>query len=135
MKRSLERQVWRRADSCCGYCQMPQACDAIPFELDHVIALSHAGPTPAENLALACFLDNSYKGTNLAGIDPQTGRIDPLFNPRRQKWKRYFRWNGPNLVGRTAAGRATIAVLRINLPHRVAQRAALIDEGVFPPPG
>jgi len=26
-----------------------------------------------------------------------------------------------------------IAVLKINLPHRVAHRAALIEEGVFPP--
>ena len=133
MKRSLEREVWTRAKSRCEYCQMPQAHDAIPFELDHVIAVSHSGPTSAENLALACFLDNSYKGTNLAGIDPKTGRIVPLYNPRRQRWMQHFRWNGPILVGRTAAGRATIAVLRINLPHRVAQRAALIDEGVFPP--
>jgi hypothetical protein len=112
---------------------MAQEHDAVPFEIDHVIAVSHAGPTSAENLALACFLDNSYKGTNLAGIDPLTKRIIPLFNPRRQQWVRHFRWNGPILVGRTAAGRATIAVLRINLPHRIAQRAALIEEGVFPP--
>jgi hypothetical protein len=112
---------------------MPQEYDAIPFEIDHVIAISHAGPTRAENLALACFLDNSYKGPNLAGIDPRTKRIIPLFNPRRQRWARHFRWEGPVLVGRTAAGRATIAVLRINLPHRIAQRAALIAEAVFPP--
>jgi hypothetical protein len=45
---------------------------------------------------------------------------------------RHFRWDGPVLVGRTAVGRATIAVLAINLPHRLAQRAALIDEGVLP---
>jgi hypothetical protein len=112
---------------------MPQEHDAIPFEIDHVIAVSHEGPTRADNLALACFLDNSYKGTNLAGVDPETQRITPLFNPRQQQWRRHFRWNGPILVGRTAAGRATIAVLRINLPHRIAQRAALIEEGVFPP--
>jgi hypothetical protein len=30
-------------------------------------------------------------------------------------------------------GRATIAVMKINHPHAVAARAALIDEGVFPP--
>src|SRR5438105_102960 len=133
MKRSLARQVWTRADSRCEYCQMAQRQDALPFEIDHVIAESHGGPTHADNLALACFLDNSYKGANLAGIDPRTGRVTPLFSPRRQRWRRHFRWDGPVLVGRTAAGRATIAVLRINLPHRVAQRAALIDEGVFPP--
>ena len=38
----------------------------------------------------------------------------PLFNPRRQKWDRHFRWDGPLLVGRTAIGRTTIRVLQIN---------------------
>lgn len=133
MNRGLQRLVWNRANGCCEYCQLPQDFDPIPFEFDHVIALSHAGGTRAENLALACFLDNSYKGTNLAGIDPRTNRITPLFNPRRQNWRRHFLWDGPALVGRTACGRATIAVLRINLPHRIAQRATLIAEGVFPP--
>src|SRR5438067_13776613 len=93
MKRSLERQVWIRAKSCCEYCLMPQEHDAIAFEIDHVIAASHEGPTSAENLALACFLDNSYKGTNLAGIDPKTRRVTPLFNPRKQHWSRHFRWS------------------------------------------
>lgn len=114
---------------------MPQEHDLIPFEIDHIIALSHGGPTRASNLALACFLDNSYKGPNLAGIDPKTRKIVPLFNPRRHKWHRHFRWDGPILMGRTPTGRATIAVLRINLDHRIAHRQALIDDGVFPPAG
>jgi hypothetical protein len=33
----------------------------------------------------------------------------------------------------TDIGRATIVVLAINRPHRVAHRQALFDEGVFPP--
>lgn len=135
MERALEELVWRRARHHCEYCQLLQKHDFLPFEIDHVIALSHGGPTRAGNLALACFLDNSYKGYNLAGIDPSTKRIVPLFNPRRHKWHRHFRWAGPVLVGRTPAGRATIVVLRINLEHRIAQRQALIDEGVFPPFG
>jgi hypothetical protein len=112
---------------------MPQGHDDIPFEIDHIIAESHGGRTRASNLALACFHDNSFKGTNLSGIDPHTNRITRLFNPRRHKWERHFRWDGPYLVGKTPIGRATIATLRINLPHRVAHRAALIQEGLFPP--
>jgi len=106
--------------------------DFLTFEIDHVIAVSHGGPTRPANLALACWHDNSYKGANLSGVDPKTRRIVALFNPRRQKWARHFRWVGPVLVGRTPAGRATVATLRINLDHRVAQRQALIEEGVFP---
>jgi hypothetical protein len=89
-----------------------------------------ARPSPA---ALACFADNHHKGPNLAGIDPKTRKKTWLFNPRRMKWSRHFRWEGPILAGKTATGRATIATLAVNLPHRVAQRTALIEEGAFPP--
>ena len=133
MDGALERLVWERAGRRCEYCQMLQDHDPIVFQIDHVIAVSHGGATCADNLALSCFLDNSFKGPNLAGLDPRTGRVTPLFNPRRHKWSRHFRWRGPVLVGLTAAGRATIATLRINLPHRVEFRASLIREGVFPP--
>jgi hypothetical protein len=133
MERALEQLVWDRAQSRCEYCQLSQECDTITFEIDHVLAQSHGGLTIASNLALACFLDNSYKGPNLAGIDPDTGRIVRLFHPRRHKWSKHFRWEGPSLQGRTAIGRATVATLKINLPNRIAHRAALIDEGVFPP--
>jgi len=70
-------------------------------------------------------------GPNLTGIDGVTGKVVPLFHPRRHKWSRHFRWQGALLVGRTPIGRATIAVLGINLPLRVRLRQALIEEGVF----
>jgi hypothetical protein len=133
MDRALERLVWQRAGRRCEYCRMPQQYDPTTFEIDHVIAASHGGRTRASNLCLACFSCNSFKGANLAGIDPMTRKIVPLFNPRRHSWRRHFRWNGPVLVGRTPAGRATVATLRINLDHRVAHRQELIAEGVFPP--
>lgn len=134
MDRTLERLVWHRAGHCCEYCRMPQEFDDTPFEIDHILALSHGGRTRASNLCLACFSCNSFKGTNLAGIDPKSHRIVRLFNPRRHSWRRHFRWNGSRLIGRTPVGRATIATLRINLDHRMAHRQALIEEGVFPPP-
>src|SRR6516162_8110112 len=127
MDRALEELVWRRALRRCEYCQMPYQYERTTFEIDHVIAASHGGPTRASNLCPACFSRNSFKGTNLAGIDPKTRRVVPLFNPRRHRWQRHFRWAGPVLVGRTPAGRATVATLRINLDHRVAYRQELID--------
>lgn len=133
MERALEELVWQRADNACEYCQIPQEFENLTFQIDHVIALSHGGPTQASNLCLACFSCNSFKGPNLSGIDPKTKKIVPLFNPRRHKWSKHFRWTGPILVGRTPAGRATIATLRINLDHRVQARQTLIDESVFPP--
>jgi hypothetical protein len=80
------------------------------------------------------FACNQHKGPNIAGIDPATGEVVPLFHPRRDNWKEHFYWKGATLVGRTPTGRATVDVLDINLPHRRAFREALIDEGVLPPP-
>ena len=133
MERALEKLVWRRAGRRCEYRQVAQEHDLLPFEIDHVIAKKHRGPTRANNLCLACFACNNHKGPNVAGVDPKTKKIVPLFNPRRHKWQRHFRWEGPVLVGLTPAGRATVVVLEINLDYRVAFRQGLIDEGVFPP--
>jgi hypothetical protein len=130
---TLDTLVRRRARECCEYCQLPQAYSSTPFENEHVIAKQHGGHDRPSNRAWACFACNRHKGPNLAGIDPKTRKKTWLFHPRRMKWTRHFRWDGPVLVGRTPVGRATIAVLAINAAHRVAQRAALLAEGAFPP--
>jgi hypothetical protein len=59
--------------------------------------------------------------------------ITRLFNPRRDKWTRHFRWEGPYLVGKTSVGRTTIVVLAMNHPDAVAVRQSLTEEGLFPP--
>ena len=132
MNEALVRLVWERARSRCEYCQLPQALTRLPCQIDHVIAVKHHGSHRASNLALSCFACNNHKGPNIAGIDPVSRKIAPLYNPRRHKWGRHFRWEGPVLCGLTAIGRATVAVLEINLPYRVALRQALIEGGVFP---
>jgi HNH endonuclease len=129
----LEELVWQRAGSRCEYCQVPQAHDRLPYEIDHIIARKHRGPTRASNLCLACFACNNHKSANVAGVDPKTKRIVKLFNPRRHKWHRHFRWDGPVLVGLTPIGRTTVIVLEINLDYRLDFRQGLIEEGVFPP--
>jgi hypothetical protein len=133
MKSTLRQLVWKRANHACEYCQIPQESDLLPFEIDHVVAQKHHGATSAENLALSCYNCNSYKGSNVAGIDPTTGAITPLFHPRRDAWPDHFSWNGPMLIGLTPVGRTTIDVLKINLPERVEHRRLLIELGVFPP--
>jgi hypothetical protein len=128
MNRTLERLVWERARSCCEYRRLPQAVSPLPHAVDHVIARQHRGPTRADNLALACFFYNSYKGPNIAGLNPETGRRVRLFSLRKDRWPRHFAWDGPVLVGRTVTGRVTIAVLAINRPEAVEFRAYLLLE-------
>jgi hypothetical protein len=132
MDRNLEQLVWQRANSICEYCHMPQYLTVMRFQIDHIIAEQHGGLTIADNLALSCLLCNACKGPNIASIDQITQSLVPLFNPRRQVWDEHFKWNGPRLIGLTPIGRATIAVLSINLKARVLVRASLIEEGVFP---
>jgi hypothetical protein len=133
MDKATEDLIRERARYRCEYCLMPQEYDDLPFQCDHIIAKTHDGSDGHDNRAWACVPCNMYKGTNLSGVDPQTKKVVRLFDPRRQNWTRHFRWNGAVLEGKTQTGRATVRVLRINMPIRMALRRSLIDIGEFPP--
>jgi hypothetical protein len=133
MDAQLVKAIRRIAGNACEYCRMPQSFyPTVPFPLDHIIARQHAGATTIANVALSCLHCNCHKGPNIAGIDPKTRRLTALYHPRRHKWARHFRWDGPILVGRTAIGRTTVVVLAMNDPDLVAVRQSLIDEGRVP---
>ena len=133
MDEQLRQEVWRRALGRCENTLFPSDCAELDFQVDHVIALKHGGSNESSNLALACFYCNSYKGPNIAGIDPVGQEIVPLFNPRRDSWPLHFRWDGPLIEGRTPSGRATIAVLRINDADAIGVRETLLEEGKLRP--
>ena len=133
MKPSLDRRVRERAKDRCEYCKLPAYISAFTFPIDHIIAQQHGGETTSENLALSCPHDNYHKGPNIAGLDPLTGRLTRLFDPRRRRWSAHFAWDGPRLVGKTAIGRTTIRVLNMNHPEAVRLRRLLIEAGLFPP--
>jgi hypothetical protein len=132
VNRQLDVEVRERAGNRCEYCHMPQACSTLRLTVDHVVAVQHHGPSDAANLALACIACNRRKGPNLSGIDPETGAVTTLFNPRAQSWQQHFSWRGAILAGLTDQGRATIDVLAINSPQRTAVRLALMASGEFP---
>jgi len=95
------------------------------------MARQHGGTAAPDNLALACIHCNRFKGPNIAGVDPDSGEIVRLFNPRRDIWTEHFIWDGPELEGLTQIGRVTISLLLINDPEVVAVRKALQEEGIF----
>jgi hypothetical protein len=133
MNEALELRVRERARNRCEYCKIPASISEFTFTIDHIIAQQHHGKTTYENLALSCPHDNFHKGPNIAALDPETGRLTRLFNPRRQRWSTHFAWDGPLLVGKAAVGRTTLDVLNINHPDRVELRRLLIAAGLFPP--
>lgn len=131
MDAALEQLVRQRAKGRCEYCRLPQSASGVSFGIDHIIARKHKGRSAANNLAVACVYCNGYKGPCIAGRDPLTGKLTPLFNPRRHKWTYHFRYHSGTLIGRTAIGRATVEVLRINLPNLVALREVLMEDRLF----
>ena len=86
-----------------------------------------------ENLAFSCPRCNSHKWAHRDGVDPETGAIVPLFNPRAQSWGEHFRWAPRDPVfieGVTACGRATAARLQMNAPEVLDTRRWLRRHGV-----
>lgn len=49
------------------------------------------------------------------------------------RWQDHFEYHGAMLIGLTPVAKATIAVLEINLRHRIDHRQGLVAEGVLPP--
>lgn len=101
---------------CCAYCQTSEANSGIPNACDHILPIAKGGKTELDNLCLACRPCNEYKGDSTQGIDPLSGDIVSLFNPRVQYWYEHFEWSldGTRIIGRTPVGRATIIALRMN---------------------
>jgi len=102
----IEKAVRDRAAGLCEYCRLPESLSKLDFALDHVRARQHGGRTRTANLAFACGFCNRHKGPNVAGVDPKTGRLTALFNPRTQQWADHFKWLGPRILGLTSVGRA-----------------------------
>lgn len=126
---AIAASVRLRAGERCEYCHLRAEWTILPFQLDHVIAQKHDGPSDESNLALACLRCNGRKGPNVAGVDPVTGEITPLFHPRRDPWADHFEWQGAWLLGRSVKGRTTIHVLGINDADVVQVRESLMAEG------
>jgi len=129
---ALRNRVRARAAGCCEYCGLHQDDAFEAHEADHIIAEQHRGETTGENLAFACWECNRRKGPNLSSIDPQSGEITRLFNPRRDRWGDHFGLEGARILPRTAVGRATVALLRLNSKENLTLRAALCEIGRYP---
>jgi HNH endonuclease len=128
---SLRRMIFDQADRCCEYCLQPEIFAFCPHEIDHVIAEKHEGLTIAENLALACKICNTFKGSDIASIDPLTGEITALYNPRADIWREHFRLEDEMFIPLTAKARTTVRLLQINRSDRVAERQLWISSGLL----
>lgn len=118
----LRVAVQERAQHRCEYCRIHEDDVFFPHQPDHIIATKHGGLTVFDNLAWACLLCNSHKGSDIASIDPETGRIEGLFHPRLQMWKDHFLTQDFSILGQSSAGRVTVALLKLNAPEQLKVR-------------
>ncbi len=124
--------VRTRAHNRCEYCRIHQRYYTITFHVEHIIARQHRGSDDDANLALACHFCNRHKGPNLTGIDPVSGQVTRLFNPRTDKWDEHFAIQNGLIAGLTDVGRTTVEVLKFNAPERIRLRL-LLEPDFFAP--
>jgi 5-methylcytosine-specific restriction endonuclease McrA len=112
----LKQSVRKQARYMCEYCHSSELLSANRFTIDHVIPKSLGGPDAIDNLALACRRCNERRYNFVAGVDPETQEVVPIFNPRQQKWEEHFTWldQGILIQGTTPIGRATCIRLDLN---------------------
>jgi hypothetical protein len=106
------------------------------LEIEHIIPISKDGSNEETNLWLACPLCNRYKSDKTTGIDPETGEMAGLFNPRNQVWSEHFQWteDGLRIIGKTPTGRATVSVLHLSDdPDAIEVRSYWVMAGWHPP--
>jgi len=125
----LREEVRSRAKGQCEYCRQPEDLAFVSHHVDHVYAEHHGGGTLLENLALSCAPCNLRKSSHLSSIDPESGLVHRLFHPRRDLWADHFELSGGEIVPRTAVGRVTVKLLRMNLAARIQEREALVRCG------
>jgi hypothetical protein len=127
---NLRRQVIARAGGRCEYCRLPVDGQVATFPVDHVVPRTRNGHTVLSNLALACPHCNAHKWAFTDCVDPDTGQVTPLFNPREHDWTEHFAYStsdGTILQGNTSMGRATVDRLQMNSPTMLVIRRLLIE--------
>ncbi len=132
----LRQSVIERARGCCEYCRSQAAYATQSFSVEHILARSKGGATTLDSLALACQGCNNHKYDKTEADDPVSGRLVPLYHPRRDRWSEHFAWSDDFtlIIGLTPTGRATVDTLLLNRDGVVNLRRLLYLYGEHPPP-
>ena len=126
--------VAHRAAYRCEYCRAPEVIFSDAFEVEHITPKGRGGSNLLENLALACSICNSYKGSFERGFDSETQTEIALFHPRHDIWDEHFQfqWESGEIAGLTPTGRATLNRLQINLSRHVTARLLWVKLDHYP---
>ena len=131
----LKEQVISRAKGRCEYCKCLQKFSPQPFVMEHILPRSLGGETLFNNLALACGGCNGHKYNKTKALDPITGSITQLFDPRSNSWMDHFEWGASfvHIVGVTPTGRSTVRALCLNREELINLRKVMLLVSEHPP--
>src|SRR4051812_24638534 len=117
----VRQAVRARAGRRCEYCGAPEEVTGSRYLIDHILPRSLGGSDDLKNLALACSTCNLAKSNHLRGVDPHTGKEEPLFHPRNDRWEDHFAFTRETLTlqGKTPRGRATVERLKMNVVYQI----------------
>ncbi len=116
----------------CEYCLMHEDDTLWGCEVDHIVSRKHGGRTEPGNLAWACALCNSRKGSDIATILDHSATRVRLFHPCQDKWLTHFHLNHVLIEANGDIGRATVQFMELNEVHRLEERTAAAEVGRYP---
>jgi hypothetical protein len=119
----------------CQYCLVSEVNSGMPLTYEHIKPRSKGGETSFENVCRACRPCNEFKTDATHALDPLTGELVPLFNPRAEAWSDHFAWSSDRtcIEGLSSVGRATVVALRMNRPTITTARGRWAEAGWHPP--
>ena len=131
----IQEMVKQRDKNRCSYCLSAAQYAYQTFHIDHILPIAKGGTDDIENLCLSCSWCNSSKATKVNGLDLETNKRVPLFNPRKDLWSDHFEWgvDKVSIQGKTAIGRITVKALKMNRPEALRVRRNWASAGWHPP--
>ena len=129
---ALRQLVTERANRKCEYCLVGEQYSIYSHEIDHIIPEKHRGQTVDSNLCYACLDCNRHKGSDFASLDPVTGEVALLYNPRQDQWAEHFELDEARIMPLTATGRVSEFILKLNDPQRLRNRQRLYQLQRYP---
>jgi 5-methylcytosine-specific restriction endonuclease McrA len=77
---AVRRQITERDTQRCAYCRSPMFM-GIPMVIEHIIPLVSGGSSTADNVCLAGYRCNEFKGFRTEAADPRDGKLTLFFHP------------------------------------------------------
>ncbi|QTA79362.1 Uncharacterized protein dnl_16290 [Desulfonema limicola] len=74
---------------------------------------------------------NRNKGPNVGSFDPETGKLVPFYNPRKQNWDEHFKIKDAIIIPLTPEARVTVMIFRLNNEDRITERKCMKEAGLL----